>query len=152
MWFLNKWNFQPLQFFLKVYVRGGSFENNVSEPEIKIATCSLSHPVHISEEVLVPSCFRKIRAGLKVLKFSAFEIPAACIFYLDEAFFGQISSFIRSAMTWQVFCSKFPNKNLAQLLARWTHNPKVHSSILGREFFQNFFATFCPQFNLFTSR
>ena len=77
--------------------RGGSFENNVSEPEIKIATCSLSHP--ISEEVLVPSCHRKIRADLKVLKFSAFEIPAAGLFYLDEAFFGQISSFIRSAMT-----------------------------------------------------
>ena len=35
----------------RIHIRGGSFENNVSEPEIKVATWSLSHPVHISEEV-----------------------------------------------------------------------------------------------------
>ena len=76
---------------LGLHIRGGSFENNVSEPEIKIATCSLSHPVHISEEVLVPSCHRKIRADLKVLKFSAFEIPAPGLFYPDKQNFSFIS-------------------------------------------------------------
>ena len=57
----------------KAWILGkAGFEKNLSEPEIKVATCSLSHPVHISEEVLVPSCHRKIRADLK--SFEIFSI------------------------------------------------------------------------------
>ena len=56
-------------------------------------------------------------------------------------------------MTWQVFGPEFINDLLAQQIARWTHDPKVHSSILSEDVVQIFFSSknyFLEQKQVFT--